>query len=154
METKRLRIRPLTAEDTEELCKVLSDAEVMRYVEAPYSRQQTAEFIQRVNMAVPPLAYAVVWKETDRVIGHLIFHPYDDRSWELGWILRRDYWRRGLADELTGSVIADAQQRGLPALVIECHRDQLVTRHIAEKNGFRYVGEEDGLVIYRRTIRG
>ena len=154
METKRLRIRPLTAEDTEELCKVLSDAEVMRYVEAPYSRQQTAEFIQRVNVAVPPLAYAVVWKETDRVIGHLIFHPYDDRSWELGWILRRDYWRRGLADELTGSVIADAQQRGLPALVIECHRDQLVTRHIAEKNGFRYVGEEDGLVIYRRTIRG
>lgn len=154
METKRLRIRPLTAEDTEELCKDLSDAEVMRYVEAPYSRQQTAEFIQRVNMAVPPLAYAVVWKETDRVIGHLIFHPYDDRSWELGWILRRDYWRMGLADELTGSVIADAQQRGLPALVIECHRDQLVTRHIAEKNGFRYVGEEDGLVIYRRTIRG
>lgn len=152
METIRLRIRQLNAQDTEELHAVLSDAAVMRYIEAPFSRRQTAAFIKRVNTAVPPLAYAVVWKETDTVIGQLIYHPYDSKSWELGWILRRSYWHRGIADELTAAAIADAKQRGIPALVIECVPDQLATRHIAEKHGFCYAGEENGLALLRREI--
>ena len=152
METGRLRIRPLTAQDAEELHTVLSDAEVMCHIEAPYTRRQTAAFIERVNAAEPPLAYAVVWKETGTVIGHLIYHPYDVGSWELGWVLHRDFWRRGIADELTAAVIADAEEHGIPALVIECDPGQSVTRHIAEKHGFRVLGEENGLAVYRRDI--
>lgn len=152
METKRLRIRPLNAQDTEELHAVLSDAAVMRYIEAPFSHRQTAAFIERVNTAEPPLAYATVWKETNTVIGQLIYHPYDGKSWELGWVLHRAWWRRGIADELTAAAIADARQRGIPALVIECVPDQLVTRHIAEKHGFRFAGEENGLAVFRREI--
>lgn len=152
METKRLRIRPLNAQDTEELHAVLSDPEVMRCIEAPFSRRQTAAFIERVNATEPALAYAVVWKETGTVIGHLIYHPYDSKSWELGWILHRAWWRRGIADELTAAAIADAQRRGIPALVIECTSEQQVTQHIAIKHGFRYAGEENGLAVYRRDI--
>lgn len=151
MEAARLHIRPLTAQDAEALYAVLSDAEVMRAIEAPFSRQQTVRFIERVNAAEPALAYAVVWKETDAVIGHLIYHPFDSESWELGWVLRRDYWRRGIADELTAAVIADAKRRAIPALVIECDPKHRVTRHIAEKHGFRYLGEENGLAVYRRN---
>lgn len=152
METRRLRIRPLTARDTEELYAVLSDAEVMRCIEAPFSRQQTAAFIERLSAAEPAPVLAVVWKETGAVIGQLIYHPYDAEGWELGWILRRDFWRRGIADELTAAVIADAGHRGIPALVLACVPGQVVTRHIAEKHGFRYVGEENGLAVYRRSI--
>ena len=125
----------------------------MRYVETPFTRQQTAAFIERVKAAVPPLAYAVVWKETDTVIGHLIFHPYDADSWELGWILHRGFWHMGIADELTAAVIANAQQREIPELVIECSPKQAASRHIAEKHGFRYVGGENNLAVYRRTIK-
>ena len=152
METKRLNIRALTAQDVEALHAVLSDAEVMRHIEAPFTRQQTAAFIRRVNAAEPALAYAVVWKETGTVIGQLIYHPYDSESWELGWVLHRDFWRRGIADELTAAVIADAEKRRIPALVIECVPDQRVTRHIAEKHGFQNLGEENGLVVYRKDI--
>ena len=152
METERLLVRPLTVQDTDDLHAVLSDAQVMRYIETPFTRQQTAAFIERVNTAMPPLAYAVVWKETNTVIGHLIYHPYDGESWELGWILHREYWHRGIADELTVAVIANAQRRKIPALVIECDRNQLATRHIAEKHGFRYAGEETNLAVYRKNI--
>lgn len=153
METKRLLIRPLEAQDIEALYTVLSDEAVMRYIETPFSRKQTAEFIQHVNAAEPPLAHAVVWKENNTVIGHLIYHPYDAESWELGWILHCDYWHKGISDELTTAVIADAQRREIPELVIECDPNQTVTRHIAEKHGFRYMGEENNLAIYQRTIK-
>jgi len=50
------------------------------------------------------------------------------------------------------AVITDAQQRGVPALVIECAPEQQVTQHIAKKHGFRYAGEENGLAVYRRDV--
>ena len=82
IETERLLVRPLRAEDGEALYAVLSDAEVMRYVEAPFSRRQTAEFIGRVRASEPTPVFAVVWKGTDTLIGHLIYHPFDGESWE------------------------------------------------------------------------
>ena len=97
METPRLRIRTLRAEDAEALYAVLSDPAVMRFIEAPFTLRQTADFIARVNAASPPLARAVIWKESGILIGHLIYHPYDSGSWELGWILHREFWGRGIA---------------------------------------------------------
>lgn len=152
METERLLIRPLTASDTPALHAVLSDAEVMRFVEAPFSLGQTAAFIERISAQVPAPVQALVWKKTGELVGQLIYHPYDAESWELGWILRRDFWGRGIAAELTEAALADARQRRIPALVIECAPEQRVTRHIAEKLGFRFLGEEAGLALYRRTI--
>ena len=150
METERLWIRALHARDTEALYAVLSDAAVMRFLEAPFTLHQTADFIARVNKAVPPLARAVIWKESGTVIGHLIYHPYDAGSWELGWILHRDFWGRGIAGELTAAVIKDAERQKIPELVIECSPAQTVTRRLAEKHGFRYAGTEGGLAVYRR----
>lgn len=33
--------------------------------------------------------------------GYVIWHPYDDVSMELGWVLDRSRWGRGYAGELT-----------------------------------------------------
>ena len=152
METKRLLVRPLNAKDTDSLYTVLSDSEVMRHVEAPYSRQNTADFIERVCKTDPIPVYAVVWKDTGAVIGHLIYHPFDKVSWELGWILRRDVWNMGLASELTAAVIEDAQANGIAGLVIECSEEQLASRRIAAKHGFQFAGEENGLLLFRRRL--
>ena len=153
METERLCVRPFAAEDLEALHSILSDEEVMRWLEAPYSRKQTETFLAHVRGAEPPPVFAVTWKETGRVIGQLIFHPFDRESWELGWILRRDVWRQGLADELTRAILRDAEALGIPALVIEGDPRQQITRHIAEKHGFAYEGEVEGLALYRRRIQ-
>ncbi len=152
METERLRIRALRAEDAEALYAVLSDAAVMRFIEAPFTLRQTADFIARVNAASPPLARAVIWKESGALIGQLIYHPYDSESWELGWILHREFWGRGIAGELTAAVIEDAERKKIPELVIECDPAQSVTRRLAEKHGFRYTGREGGLAVYHRRM--
>lgn len=73
IETKRLSIRPLQWQDCGALHEILSDPEVMRFVEPPFDREQTRRFIETAGLCAPPLVYAVVEKQTGRLIGHLIW---------------------------------------------------------------------------------
>ena len=140
-------IRPFRACDAEDLYAVLGDPAVMRYIEPPFSRQQTASFLEREGLTDPPRVLALA-DDGDRVVGQVIFHPYDSKSWELGWILGREHWGRGLAAASTAALVERCREMGAARCVIECHPDQTVTRHIAEKCGFRFAGEADGLAVY------
>ena len=144
METERLFIRRLCLDDAPALCAVLSDPQVMRYVEPPFTLQKTADFIKRFGMCSPPLVYAVIEKSTGWLIGHLIWHPYDAHAMELGWILRKDRWGLGYAQELTRCMLSEA----VHSVVLECHPRQAATRHIAEKYGFILQEETDERLLF------
>lgn len=149
IETDRLLVRRLTEHDAEALCAVLSDPEVMRWIEPPFSLEQTRKFIRDAGLCKPPLIYAVVWKQTDQLVGHLIWHPWDEGSMELGWILRRDFWGRGIAKELTAAMLARTDKD----VILECSPAQTATRHIAEAFGFRVLTAGKACVIFRRNAR-
>lgn len=151
-QTEHLTVRPFREDDAGALFPILSDPVVMKYIEPPFTREQTAGFLRRAGLCDPPLVYAVVRKADDVLLGHIIWHLYGGDCYELGWILGRYFWGRGYADELTKALIALAKERGIPALVIECSREQAVTRHIAEKHGFSLVGYEDDLAVYRLSL--
>ena len=95
-------------------------------------------------------AHALVWKESSEVIGHVIFHQYEEDSYEIGWIIRREYWGKGIAGELTEVLVENA--KGLDDIhscVIECDPEQEASKRIALKCGFTYEGEDDGCDVYR-----
>ena len=144
-ETDRLLVRPFAEDDAAGLHEILSDSEVMRYIEAPFSAEQTRAFLRENGLSRPPRIFAVIRKSDGALIGQLILHPWDEAATELGWILRRDCWGRGYAGELTEAIIAEADRD----LVIECSPAQSATRHIAEKHGFRPCGESGGLLVFR-----
>ena len=146
LKTDRLLVRRFAPEDAEDLYAVLSDPEVMRYLEPPFTLAQTEAFILQNGLCDPPLIYGVVWKRTKELIGHLIWHPWDETAMELGWVLRRDFWGRGLARELTAALLA----RTGKDVVIECSPEQTVTRHIAELFGFVPEDTQPGLLRYRK----
>lgn len=150
--TKRCILRRLSLEDAEDLCSVLSDVEVMKYIELPFDMAGTLEFIKSAGLCDPPLVLAVEWKETGRVIGHAVFHPYDKSFYEIGWILHRDYWGKGIASELTCALTARARELKAAGCIIECDSRQTVSGRIAVKNGFTYDGQSGGLDIYRLTL--
>ena len=56
-ETARLSVRPLALPDLPALYAVLSDPEVMRYLEPPYTFSQTEAFIRDCGLSRPPLVY-------------------------------------------------------------------------------------------------
>ena len=149
LETERCIIRNVTSLDTGELYDVLSDEEVMKYIEPPFTLEQTAEFIKNAGLSDDPLIYAVEYRETGKAIGHVIYHPYGKNSYEIGWILNRKYWGRGIAEELTAALIAFSREKGIRELVMECSPRQAATKHIALKYHFIYEGMQDGCEVYR-----
>jgi RimJ/RimL family protein N-acetyltransferase len=46
LHTARLRLRPLTLDDLDDMCAIWSDPETMRYYPAPYSRARVAELLR------------------------------------------------------------------------------------------------------------
>ena len=147
--TKRCAVRPFTMDDAPDLYKILSDKEVMRHIEPPFDLEQTREFIRTAGLCEPPLVYALIWRETGEVIGHVIFHPYDQSGWEIGWVLGRAYWGMVIAQETTEAMVNYSRTTGIKSCVIECGKAQTVSRHIALKNHFAPEGEENGRYIYR-----
>lgn len=144
----RFYIRPFMKEDLEDLHVLLSDPEVMKYLEPPFTRKQTEHFLKSQGLAASPRILAVDDKDHS-FIGYVIYHDYDDTGKEIGWVLKKEIWGHGMASLLTKQLVAMAASEGKDA-VIECVPEQQVTRVIAENHGFRKVGENNGLLIYRR----
>ena len=147
--TNRCLIRPLTPADAEALHAVLSDEAVMRYLEPPFSVEQTESFIREAGICQPPLVHALVWKETGAVIGHVIFHAYEADSCEIGWVLAKTHWNKGIASEVTERLITAAWDAGSQSCVIECDPRQTASARIAQKYGFLPDGMADGCSRYR-----
>ena len=118
----------------------------MRYLEPPFDRAQTEDFLRRAGLAELPLVYAA--EENGDFIGYVIYHAYDEQSVEIGWVLLPEYWGRGYASALTKRLIDQARQEQ-KSVVIECAPAQAATKRIAIKKGFRACGICDGLAVYR-----
>ena len=151
MHTARLQIRRFQADDLDDLFALLSDEEVMKYLEAPYTREAAEAFLRRCGMADPPQIYAVE-DFHQAFIGYVIYHPYDADSYEVGWVLHKRHWGRGYASELTQCLIEDARDR-TDHLIIECLPAQTATGNIALKHRFSFVEHRDGLDVYRLSLK-
>ena len=143
----KLTIRKMTEEDFEPLYLLLSDPQVMKYLEPPFSKEQTQDFLNNCGLCEPPRVYAV--DDQDGFAGYVIFHDYDETSLEVGWVLYPKHWGKGYASELTEQLITKGKNLH-KQLVIECDPDQKVTEHIALKHGFTFEGTENHLSVFRK----
>lgn len=150
MKAEDIVIRRFQLSDLDALYHILSDPEVMRYIEPPYSMEQTRSFLIDAGLRVPPLVFAA--EKDGQFIGYVIFHEYDADSYELGWVLDRDCWGQGYASLITKIMIMKADEIKKD-LVIECVPEQEKTKHIALVNGFIYQGNFDGLDVFRRNTQ-
>ena len=142
-----LRIRRFESNDSEHLYALLSDAEVMRYIEPPYTREAANQFLEKAGLSDAPLIYAVE-DAAGMFVGYVIYHDAGEDSKEIGWLLKKEFWGRGYAQTLTKTLIEKAFSEH-KSVLIECAPEQAVTKHIAEKSGFSYIGQADGCDVYR-----
>lgn len=146
----RFYIRKMKPADLEPLYALLSDPDVMKYLEPPFTLQQTKEFLKTQGLIPDPRIMAVENKDHE-FIGYVIYHDYDEDSKEIGWVLKKEVWGRGMAGLLTKQLLAMAAAEGKNA-VIECVPAQKATKRIAEKHGFTEAGIRDGLEVFRKTF--
>ena len=141
-----LKIRKMEERDLGPLYELLSNEQVMRYLETPYSKEKTMRFLERAGLSDPPLIYAV--EQDGLFIGYVIFHDYDETGMEIGWVLHPTIWGNGVASALTGQLIERSRELKKQP-VIECVPEQETTRHLALKFGFEYEGSKDGADVFR-----
>ena len=142
---KQLNIRKLQADDLDDMYRLLSDEKVMKYLEDPFSYDKTKSFIYDYALIDKPLIYAVDYQ--DRFAGYVIYHEYDFNSMEIGWVLLPEYWNKKIASTLT-EILIDKAIRQNKNVIIECADKQDITKHIAEKYGFVFKENKNGLDIY------
>ncbi|MFC1573344.1 GNAT family N-acetyltransferase [Candidatus Eisenbacteria bacterium] len=143
IETKRLILRPMTPEDTDDLLLVFSDPEVMasfggqlfdhaqmtRWVQCNLKHQETHGYG----------LFSVLLKDDAQLIGDCGLEHMDvagSPEIELGYDLRSDYWGRGLATEAAGAVRDFAWQHlPLRRLISLIRPANVASRRVAEKIG-------------------
>lgn len=143
----KLSIRRFENTDADALYKLLSDEEVMRYIEPPYTRDKADSFLKKAGLSNSPLIYAVD-DESGAFIGYVIYHDYEEGSKEIGWVIKKEVWRQGYAQALT-SLLIDRAFSEEKTVVIECIPEQHVSKHIAKKYDFSYIGRRDSCDIYQ-----
>ena len=111
LDTPRLTLRPWTEEDAPAMHAIFSDLEAMRFWNTPPSRSpdDLVPGIRR-SVSAPPefhAAWAVILKETGQAMGFLNYHHREvqNERLEIGYILARSFWGRGLATEAVSAVL-------------------------------------------------
>ncbi len=109
LETDRLLVRDFTMDDLDALWGIFSDRETMAFMRA-MTREGTEGFLRSFCVERdPPGAFALVSREDGGLAGYVLFSQIDAPGiYELGWVLRRDCWGKGLAREASAALLDHA----------------------------------------------
>ncbi len=104
IETPRMIIRNFAIEDANDLHDIFGDAETMKNCEPAYDLEKTKTFLQSFCIDRSG-ALAAVDKQTQKMIGYILFNEFDEGVYEIGWIYNKHYWRKGYAYESCKAVV-------------------------------------------------
>ncbi|WP_240056686.1 GNAT family N-acetyltransferase [Bacillus mesophilum] len=112
IETPRLRLRKITAEDANSILVYLSDEDVMKYYGLlPFTSVDDAldeiAWYQSIQDQQTGMRWGITLKEEDIIIGSCGFHngvPKHFRT-EIGFELSKAYWGKGIAAEAIKAVV-------------------------------------------------
>ena len=137
LETGRLILRAISIDDQNAVQSWAGNPENTRYMSwGPNTEEETREFISK---AKPGQDFAVVLRETGKVIGSCGIYPDSDNdTGELGWILHKDYWKRGYGTELGGELIRYGfDDLTLRRIFAPCAAVNYGSYRVMERNGMR-----------------
>lgn len=149
LETERLLLRPMRAEDVDELLAVFADPLVMAAFDGIlFDRAQMTGWVQRNLEHQKQYGYglfSIVYKANDSVIGDCGLENTEVKGipeTELGYDLRSDYWNQGLATEAALAVRNYAfQGLKLPRLISLIRQGNRRSQRVAEKVGMHLSAE-------------
>jgi RimJ/RimL family protein N-acetyltransferase len=154
LETERLILREMRAEDATELLAVFGDPKVMAaFAAQPFDAERMRNWVERNLRHQREHGYGL-FSVVDRVDGVVIGDCGLERmdiGAELGYDLRSDYWGRGLATEAASAVRDLAfSDLGLVRLVSLVRVGNHASERVATKIGMSFVEQiERGGIRYR-----
>ena len=167
LETERLMLRHFTVDDLDDLAAIYADPDVMRYIGSGVAkaRAQTAELLEfafidnarawpdEVLERKPQLRraierncsfglWATIYKPDNRLIGRCGLLSWDldgQKETEVGYVLAKAYWGRGLASEAArASRDYGFNVLGFDRLISLILPQNLASQRVAIKNGMNH----------------
>ena len=148
LESPRLKLRPLARTDADAYLAIFSDPEAMQFWtgEPIASIDEARELLDRDLDWVKTgdaLCWGAALPETDRLIGKISLYLFcrQNRRAEIGYILDRRYWRRGLMSEALAAVLDYAfDDLGLHRIEADVDPDHAASLALLARFGFRREG--------------
>jgi [ribosomal protein S5]-alanine N-acetyltransferase len=148
--TPRTFMREILGNDFEFLLRMMSDPEVMRYYPRPYAERDVRDFINRMRVRYREDGCGL-WMLLDRESGEplgrvgLMRQPVNGvDEFEIGYMLHRPFWRRGLATEAALAVKTYAfAERKLSRVVSLIRPENQPSQGVARKLGMEIAGSTE-----------
>lgn len=146
--SQRLRYRPITAADFDNVCSFLQDIEVMYAWEFAFSDEQVHEWLAKNQKRYDTSGYGYFACETivdGQFVGVAGF--MDDQMegkpcTEIAYLFVKQHWGKGYAAEAAATMRDYAfTYYAIPTLVAQIKPDNLSSRKVAEKIGMSVTGE-------------
>lgn len=148
IESPRLLLRPVEAADLPDLMAVNGDPEVTRFL--PYDTWQSladgeAWFARSAALGASGTGqlFALISKPESKALGTLVLFRYDEasRRVELGYVLGRAHWGKGLMTEAIGAACACAfDDLGIRRIEAEVNPENLASCALLTRVGFAFEG--------------
>lgn len=157
LNTDRLQVRAFRREDRGAMQAIYDDPAVMRHIDT--RGQDPAAWVDgyiRHQEAHGYAYWAVVERETGEVIGEAGLGPLDGLGpeLELGYLLRRDRWGRGLATEAAVACLAAAfDGLGADEVVAVVDEGNEASVAVLRKAGFRQTGLREHHGVRQHVLR-
>ena len=142
LETERLALRRLVPDDLDDLAALYADPDVMRFYPSTRTREETKQNLDYLIGMYDERGYglyATIHKADGRFIGRCglldqIVHGAPEL--EVGYMLDKAYWRRGLATE-AARALRDYGFRafGAPRIISLIRPENIPSQGVALKNG-------------------
>jgi ribosomal-protein-alanine N-acetyltransferase len=147
LETDRLFLREIVPADFNELYRMNSDPETMKYVGDGSTRSHEqmqselkmlmSHYIKKAGLGI----WATVLRDSKAFIGASGLVYYDNTSEiEVGYRLLKEYWNKGYATEASRELLNYGfTVLGLKKIVSSAHVENVPSRRVMEKIGMRFV---------------
>lgn len=145
IETSRLLLREQIISDAQDLFKLRTNTEVMRYIDRPLPKdiKESEEAIQTTSEQFDKgtsLVWAIAFKDApDQMIGNIGYWRIDlaNHRAEIGYMLHPDYWRKGIISEGLAAVIDFGFKTiGFHSIFANINPGNDASRQILIKHGF------------------
>jgi [ribosomal protein S5]-alanine N-acetyltransferase len=146
LETPRTFMREILGNDADFLLRMMGDSEVMRFYPRPADARDVREFIDRMRASYKADGCGL-WLVVDREsgdplgrVGLVRQHVNGADEFEIGYMIHRPFWRRGLATEAALAVREYAfAERKLLRVVSLIRPENLPSQGVARKLGMEVV---------------
>ena len=174
IETNRLILRPFREGDASDVLEYLKEPMVNCFVFMKLNSLEEAQIAVKEKMVHSEYCFAIVLKDTGKVIGEIEAHPessqpnkaenFAEDTFSPCWMLHPDYHGKGYAYEAAKAFFDYLfYQKGARRIYAYTEDYNLSSQHLCEKLGMRreglfrefvsFVNDADGNPIYENTFQ-